>query len=252
MEEISVVIITLNEEKYIENCIKSVKNFASEVVVVDSGSKDRTKEIAESLGAKVVFHKFVNFCDQKNYAKDLALGDWILSLDADEIIPEKLGSEIKSAVKQNEISAFSMPRENIIFGKFIRHTRWQPEFDRHVWLWKKGSAEWVGKVHEDLVVKGKVGKLKNSKVHYQYETISEFLDMMNRYSEIEATEKIEAGTKFSYLKAIFEPIYNFLVRYFYRLGFLDGWRGFFLSYLMAIYHLELWVKIWEKSPKTKA
>ena len=87
----------------------------------------------------------------------------------------------------------------------------------------------------------------NAKIHYQYETVREFLDMIDRYSELEAEQRVKKGQKFSYLKLFIGPIYNFLVRYFYRLGFLDGWRGFVLSYLMAIYHLTLWVKIWERS-----
>ena len=137
--------------------------------------------------------------------------------------------------------------KNIIFGKLIKYTRWQPELDRHIWLWKKSKGKWIGDVHEEVVVEGEVGKLKNAKIHYQYETVREFLDMIDRYSELEAEQRVKKGQKFSYLKLFIGPIYNFLVRYFYRLGFLDGWRGFVLSYLMAIYHLTLWVKIWERS-----
>ncbi|MBI2066194.1 hypothetical protein HYT60_01690, partial [Candidatus Woesebacteria bacterium] len=91
-----------------------------------------------------------------------------------------------------------------------------------------------------------IGKLKNPKIHYQYESVAEFLDMMNRYSGIEAKKRIGQGVKFSFFSLVFEPAYNFLVRYLYRLGFLDGWRGLVLSYLMAVYHLEVWIKTWEK------
>jgi len=244
--KLSVTIITLNEGKDLPRCLGSIKNLANEVIVVDSGSADETVEIAKKFGAKVFERRFDNYANQKNFASQKAEEDWILSIDADEEISEDLADEIKKAIFSDTYDAYSMPRRNIIFGKFIRHTRWQPELDRHVWLWKKGVGKWEGEVHEELVVHGRVGKLKNPKIHYQYETVSGFLEMMNKYSELEAEQKCKSGLKFSYVKFIWDPFYNFVVRYFYRFGFLDGWRGFMLSYLMAVYHLEVWVKVWEK------
>ncbi|KKQ76345.1 MAG: Glycosyl transferase family 2 [Microgenomates group bacterium GW2011_GWF1_38_5] len=97
----------------------------------------------------------------------------------------------------------------------------------------------------EVVVEGRVGKLKHAKIHHQYETVRDFFEMMNRYSEIDASERVKNGRKYSHFRFLFDPIYNFLVRYFYRLGFLDGWRGFVLSYLMAVYHLIVWVKVGE-------
>ena len=230
--KLSVVVITLNEEKYLEKCLESVKAIADEIVVVDSGSTDKTIEIARRFGANIFTRKFDNYTNQKNFAASKTNGDWILSIDGDEEISQELLAEIREVLKNPLYDAYSMPRKNIIFGQFIKYTRWQPELDRHVWLWKNGLGRWEGSVHEELKIKGKVGKLKSPKVHYQYETVSEFLTMMNKYSEFETRNE--------------NPIYHFLVRYFYRLGFLDGWRGFVLSYLMAIYHLEVWVKVWEK------
>lgn len=246
--KLSVTIITLNEEKNLQRVLESVKNLADEIIVVDSGSRDNTVGIAKKAGAKVYKRRFDNYSNQKNYASSKATSEWILSLDADEVIPSKLAEEIKSKIEiqDAEVVGYLIPRKNIILGKFIKHTRWQPELDRHIWLWRKGKGKWVGDVHEEVKVDGKVGILKNAKVHYQYETIKEFMDMMNRYSEFEAVEKVKNGVKFSFFRFLFDPIYNFLVRYLYRFGFLDGWRGFFLSYLMAVYHIELWVKIWER------
>lgn len=251
--KLSVVIITLNEEKDLPRCLDSLKEIVDEVIVVDSGSTDKTIGIAKKYGAKVFERKFDNYSSQKNYAAKKATGDWILAMDADEIITPELAKEInsKQITLNSQPSAYSMPRKNIIFGKFIKYTRWQPEFDRHVWLWKKGKGKWVGDVHEELEVQGKVGKLKAAKIHYQSEKVSEFMEMMNKYSELDAAQRIKKGVKFSYLKFFFDPIYNFLVRYFYRLGFLDGWRGFVLSYLMAIYHLKLWIKVWDKEKSIK-
>jgi glycosyltransferase involved in cell wall biosynthesis len=249
MLKLSVTIITLNEEKHIRKCIESVISIADEIIVVDSGSTDKTVEIARKLGANVYYRKFDNYGNQKNYASEKVKYDWILSIDADETLEENLIIEIKKAVENNDCEAYSIPRKNIIFGKFIRYTRWQPELDRHVWLYKKDKGKWVNEVHEEVQVVGRIGRLKNAKVHYQYETITEFLVMMNNYSSIEARENFKNGKSFSVISLLFAPLYNFMVRYFYRLGFLDGWRGFALSYLMAIYHVEVVVKIWELHKK---
>ena len=246
--KLSVVIITLNEQENIERCLKSVVDLADEIVIVDSGSTDKTVEIAKKYKATIYVREFDNYANQKNYALTKAQGEWILSLDADEEITPELRNEIKSVISGQwpVVGAYSIPRKNIIFGKFIKYSRWQPELDRHIWLFRKESARWVGRVHEEVVVDGEVGRLKSPKIHYQYKTVREFVDMMNSYSELEAEEKSKKGVKFSFFRIFFDPLYNFSVRYFYRLGFLDGKHGFVLAYLMAIYHLLVWVKIWER------
>lgn len=253
MTQLSVTIITLNEEENLPKALLSVNEmFADlpanecEIIVVDSGSTDKTVEIARKHGAKVFHRKFDNYSSQKNFALEQASGEWILSLDADEEISPQLGQEIKKAIESENFVAYTMPRKNIILGKFIRYTRWQPELDRHIWLWRKGKGKWVGEIHEEVEVTGPVGKLENPKIHRHYETVAEFVAMINSYSEADAQSRIKRGVKFNIFKLFFDPIYNFLVRYFYRLGFLDGWRGFVLSYLMAMYHFILWVKIWER------
>lgn len=231
--KLSVTIITLNEEKGLPRCLGSVREVADEIVVVDSGSTDKTVEIAKKFGAKVFTRKFDNYANQKNYATAKTEGEWILSIDADEELSPELQQEIKNVLADSSrFSAYSMPRKNIILGKFIRYARWQPELDRHIWLWRRELGNWRGDVHEEVQVRGSVGKLKHAKVHYQYATVTEFMNMMNSYSSLDKNHE--------------NPIYTFLVRYFYRLGFLDGIRGFVLSYLMAIYQVEVWVKCWEK------
>lgn len=247
--KLTATIIAFNEEDNLLRAINSVKNLADEiVVVVDARTKDRTKEVAERFGARVFERTFDNFANQKNFAASKASGEWILSLDADEEISPELAKEMKSQITdhRSQFLAYSMPRKNIILGKFIKYTRWQPELDRHVWLWRKGKGRWLGEVHEELEVEGEIGRLKNPKIHYQYERVSEFIRMMNDYSELDAAQRVKSGVHFSFFRFLFDPFYNFFVRYFYRLGFLDGLRGFILSYLMAIYHLELWVKVWER------
>lgn len=240
---ISATIITLNEEKKIKRAIGSISDIVDEVIVVDSGSEDRTIEIAKKLGAKVFFRKFDNFANQKNWAQSLATGDWILSLDADEEIPTKLAEEIKHALTKENIAGYFIPRRNFILEKEIKHSRWSP--DKHIWLWKKESGKWAGDVHEEVVVRGKVGELKNSKIHYSHKTLSEFLDSNNFYSTLLSESMHKSKVKFSFVKMFWGPIFEFSVRYFYKLGFLDGWRGFTLAYLMAIYQLMVWVKLWQ-------
>ena len=249
--KISTTVITFNEEENIKKCIESVKSFSDEIILVDSGSTDKTVEIAKRLNCKIFKRKFDNYAKQKNFAISKTKNDWIFSIDADEVASEELVKEIDFRFHEVDTAdAYSIPRKNFILGKFIKHTRWQPELDRHVWLFNKTKAKWVGDVHEEVQVNGRVGKMKSAKLHYQDKTISEFLSKLDKYSEIEAEILFKNKKRFSLLKAILQVKYNFFIRYIYRLGFLDGWRGFVLSYLMAIYHFEIWMKLWHLQEKT--
>jgi glycosyltransferase involved in cell wall biosynthesis len=240
--KLSVTIITLNEEENIKNAILSVK-FADEIIVVDSGSDDSTVEIAKKLGAKVFTNKFDNFADQKNFAAQKASGEWILSLDADEEVSGELAKEIEGLLATSEYDGFLMPRKNIILGGEIKHSRWSP--DIHIWLWKSGKGRWVGKVHEEMVIDGKVGRLTHAKIHNQDKTIFEFMLSLNEYTQVEAEEAFAKGIKFSFLKMIFSGIKSFVGRYIYKQGYLDGWRGLVLCSLRAFYHSLVWLKILE-------
>lgn len=235
---ISATIISLNEEEKIGNAISSVKDLAGEVVVVDCGSKDKTVKIAKSLGAKVFFRKFDNFANQKNYAVSKTEGDWIIALDADEEITFDLAEEIGLAVQINEFNGFLIPRKNIILGSKIKHSRWSP--DKHIWLWKKEFGKWIGDVHEEVVVSGKVGELGNSKIHNSHKTVSDFMRSNNLYSALEAKQ-----VKFSFWRIFWDPLFEFFIRFVYKKGFLDGKKGFILAYLMSIYKLTVCVKAWE-------
>lgn len=234
--KLSAILITLNEEKNLPEALSSVADIADEIVVlIDSRSTDNTVRVAKSFGAKVYIRDFINMSDQKIFASKKASGEWILALDADEQIEDKLRDEIKLAIESKVYNGYLIGRRNIIFGAEINYTRWSP--DEHVWLWKKDKGKWTSGVHAEVRVDGKIGRLKGRKVHRHYSKVKEFFEMMINYSNEEAGEYVAKQRKFSYFRLIYDPIYNFLVRYFYRLGFLDGWRGFTLSYLMAIYHL---------------
>lgn len=242
--KLSVVIITLNEEKNIRRCLDSVKGLADEIVLVDSGSLDDTVKIAKKYNARVFFRDFDNYANQKNYALEKANGPWIFSVDADEEISGELAKEIRQVISKNDFDGYLIPRKNIILGGEIKHSRWSP--DKHVWLWKKDKGSWRGKVHEEVLVKGPIGELKGAKIHYQSENVRLFFEMINRYTEIEAEEKKEKGIGFSFFRLFYDPCLSFFRRYFYKKGFSDGWRGFILCYLMAIYRMTVWFKVWER------
>ncbi|MBI4036755.1 glycosyltransferase family 2 protein [Candidatus Daviesbacteria bacterium] len=241
--KISATIVTLNEEENIGRCLNSIKDLVSEIVVVDSGSTDKTIEIAKKEGAKIYNHVFTNFADQKNFALSKTSEGWILSLDADEEIPEELAQEIQLAVEGIKYNGYLIPRKNFILGAQIKHSWWSP--DAHIWLWRKGMGKWVGKVHEEVVVEGEVGRLKNQKNHYQSSKVEDFIESNNLYSTIMAKQLFEKNKKFSLFNMFFYPSGEFFIRYFYKLGFLDGWRGFALSYLMSVYWVMVWVKLYE-------
>lgn len=232
--KLSVVIPTLNEEIDLPETLRSIKDLADEVLIIDSGSTDKTLEIAKTYGAKVIHHPFVSFSDTRNFGNEQAKGDWILSIEADVVVPKELAQEILQAIKEDKYSALYIPRLNFIWGKPIRHTDWGPRDDCHIWLYQKGSGKWRSLVHEEFVTQKPIGKLKNFLVHKNYETVNEFIDKIDRYSEL-ATKQKQFFPNWWYLR-------DFFKRYFYKLGFLDGYHGLFLSYLQSVYYLTLSVK----------
>lgn len=245
---LSATVITKNEQEQIARCLSSVVGLADEIIVVDSGSKDKTLEIAEEFGAKIYKRVFDDFSSQRNFAISKATSKWVLSLDADEEIPKELAEEIREAINESSFDGYLIPRKNIIFGKEIKHSRWAP--DRHVWLFKKSRGKFVNEIHEEVEVEGAVGELENAKIHYSHRNVSEFLEMMNAYTTREAEFKNKKNIKFSYLKLIYYPLRSFAGRYFLKSGYLDGWRGFVLSYLRAIYQFTVFVKLWHLQEKS--
>ena len=207
--KISVSIITRDKTKILPRTLATAREVSDDVVIVTGDD-----------------HKFVDFSDQKNYAASICKNDWILSLDDDEWLSTELISEINNL--SGEFSAYKIPRLNYIFCIAIYHTNCGPADDTHVWLYNRQKCHWVGEVHEEILVKGKVQKLKGQKIHNNYQTVEQFMTKLNDYTSRE--------------QKLVNPIYEFLRRYIWHKGFLDGWHGLFLSYLMMIYHLVVWVK----------
>jgi glycosyltransferase involved in cell wall biosynthesis len=231
---LAVVIPTLNEEIDLPDAIASVK-FADEVLIVDSGSTDKTISIAKKAGAKVIHHPFASYSETRNFADQNISSDWILSIDADVSVPSRLAQEITNMLETNiNFLAFRIGRINIIWGKPILHADWGPKDDCHIRLYRRGSGKWQSSVHEQFITDKPVGVLKNLLVHQNYRTVSEFIEKTNSYSSLD---------KHHYqFRLWLVPIKDFLKRYFYKFGFLDGYHGLFLSYLQAIYHLNVLVK----------
>jgi len=250
MKKISVVINTFNEEKNIRKAILSVA-WADEIVVCDMQSVDETVKIAKSLGAKVVSYKQVNFVEPaRNFAISSATSEWILILDADEQVPETLVTRLKELVKKNISASYvEIPRKNIIFNKWIKYTGWWPDYQ--IRFFKKGSVTWNNEIHSRPQTKG-VGLTLESEekwaiIHHNYQTVSNYLDRMGRYTEIQAEELFKSGYRFRWQDLFEKPLSEFLSRYFSNHGYKDGLHGLSLSLLQAFSFFVLYLKIWEKT-----
>lgn len=244
--QISAVIIARDEEAKIGNAIRSVL-WADEVLVVDSGSVDETRSIAESLGARVIQQEWLGFGGQKQFAVDLAQNDFILSLDADEAVSDRLAEEIRSVLRSGDaLDAYYIPRLAFYLGRPIRHCGWYP--DRQLRLFDRTKGEWSrSKVHESVILgpDARVGSLKHDLLHYSIDSISQHAEMIHsRYAPLSAEQMHQDRVKTSIAKIGMLPIWTFFYTYVLRLGVLDGLAGLaisgFASYNVFLKHLLLY------------
>lgn len=245
---ISVVINTLNEEKNIGRAIRSA-SWADEILVCDMYSEDKTVEVAKKMGAKVVYHKKVGYVEPaRNFAISKASNDWVLILDADEEISTSLKEKIREMVSKPIKSDFvQIPRKNIIFGRWMRASLWWPDYQ--IRLFKKGFVEWSDQIHRPPKTSTHGLKLlpeeKWAIIHHHYQTISQFVERMNRYTTIEADELRKVGYRFKWTDLIQKPLDEFLSRFFANKGYLDGLHGLSLSLFQACSFLVVYLKVWE-------
>lgn len=225
---LSVAIIARNEERNLPACLASVA-FADEIVVVDHASSDRTVSIAREHGARVVeTTDWPGFGAQKNRALDACTGEWILSLDADERVTPELRGEIERALAQPRFEVYEMPRLSTYCGRFMRHGGWHPDRVRR--LFRRGAARFSdAAVHESLLTDRPVGRLREPIVHYSFRTMDEVIAKMNRYSSDSAAALAARGEAPGLASAIVHGLAAFLRTYVFKLGFLDGRRGFLLA-----------------------
>jgi len=273
--QLSIVIITHNEEANIGRTLASVQSLVSdgkgEIIVVDSGSTDRTVDIAKSLGAKVFTEEWKGYAAQKNSAIAKAAGDYILSLDADEEVSDKLVEEIGWVVELQPrnpkfrqllpdgsdatifVNGFWVPRKNYFLGRWIRHGGFWP--DRKLRLFRKGTGSFKeAAVHETMKVREyrsrtvamKSKRLRGALLHHSYPTLTDYLDHMNRYSSLGAEMVAAKGrVRFSVFNIVLRPAATFVYNYFFRLGFLDGREGLLLHLYHAVYVSWKYAKAWE-------
>ncbi len=227
---LSVSIITFNGEPLIGRCVESVASWADEIIVVDSGSTDRTREICRALGADVTqTPDFPGYGQQKNRALDRTTGDWVLSLDQDEWVTPELRAEITAAIKgAGSTVAYAMPRLSSFCGRDMRHSGWWPDPVRH--LFRKNAARFSeDHVHDRILVTGEIGNLKNHLRHAPMPTLEHVINKINGYSSAGAKFNFENGKRASLGKAIVHGLWAFFRTYFLQAGFLDGREGFMLS-----------------------
>lgn len=230
---ISVFIIALNEENNLGRCLRSV-SWADEIVLVDSGSTDKTIEMAREYTDKVFSRKFTNYADQKNFALSLTAGPWCLSLDADEEVTPELRDEIILAVKNpGSTSGYFIPRQSYIFGRKFYFTGTQ--HDRPMRLFKKTEAVFEQPVHETVKISGTTASLKNFLNHYTYKGLSDYMERLNRYTSLEADFLVQTGRATKGLDISLKSILMFFRLFVMKQGFRDGLEGFIFSVLSGYY-----------------
>lgn len=239
--KITATIITLNEERNIARAIESLR-CADEILVVDSGSVDRTVELATNLGVRIIEANWRGYSAQKNWAAEQASHDWILSLDADEALSEALEAEIWNLKKTGpRYDAYTMPRLARYLGRWILHSGWHP--DRKVRLYHRAKARWVGDfVHESVQVSGRVGRLESNILHFTCDSLSEHLKTLDRYTTLAAQELAARRIQAPYSRLLLDPPWTFIRTYFLQRGYQDGLEGLIIAHMAALYTLLKYAK----------
>jgi glycosyltransferase involved in cell wall biosynthesis len=244
---LSVVVVTHNEEVRIRACLESA-SWADELIVVDAESTDKTATIARELTDHVFVRPWPGFAAQKNFGLEQAHGDWILSLDADELVSAALREEIVGVLAGGGAhSGYLLPRRNVFWGRWIRHGGLYPDWQLR--LFRRGHGRFAERpVHESVTVDGSIGRLAGPLEHRSYRDVADFLERADRYSTLAADDWLAAGRPARPLvDLVGRPVARFLTMYVARAGFLDGWRGFLLAVLYAYYVLMRSAKVWERT-----
>jgi glycosyltransferase involved in cell wall biosynthesis len=241
---ISVYIITYNNRRTIERCLKSL-GWAEELVIVDSFSTDGTYEICKRYTDRAYQREWKGHREQYQYAADLTTRDWIMFVDADEEVPPELVEEIRRELngKAEGLDGFFIYRRTYYLGRWIRYGGWYP--DGEIRLYRRDKGIWEGRLHAKVWVDGKVGSLKNQYLHYTYRDISDQIQTINRYSQIAAEDLAQSGKKFSLFKLLFHPPFRFIKEYLFKSGFWDGLPGLIIIVSTMFYVFIKYAKLWE-------
>lgn len=240
---ISALVITLNEERNIGECLRGL-SWADEIVVVDSLSTDRTVEIARRYTDKVVLREFTGYSDQKSAALALAANEWVLIIDADEVVTPELAAEVRAAVERGDCDGFRIPRLTWFLDRPMRHCGWWPDYQLR--LARKAKARFPERlVHETLVVDGPLGTLSNHLIHHSYRTLGDYMTKMVRYADASARQRVNEGRRFRVTDLLVRPGFSFLRMYVLKRGYLDGLHGLVLSVLTAVSVAMRGVYVWD-------
>lgn len=232
MNRLTATLITRNEEKNLPRALASLAGLADEIVVVDSGSTDRTCAVARQHGARVVERAWTDFSDQKNFAAAQASHDWILNLDADEELSPELQAEVRGWKEETPAAvAYAMPRKARYLGRWILHSGWYP--DRKVRLYRRDRARFVGALHESVAVEGPVGRFRGDFYHYTFATLAEHAAQIDSYTTRAAAQLFARGRRHWLLPLVFSPPWMLLRTYVLEQGFRDGVAGWWIARLTA-------------------
>ena len=249
---ISVIINTLNEEKNLPFALRSVRPWADEIIVVDMHSQDRTVEVARSFGAKIHLHPGPGFdYAPRAFALQQAGSEWVMVLDADELVPAELSRDLRRLADSGEVDVTLVPRVNYLLGAPLRFTGWGAAQDPQMRFFRNGYVIGSSQAHQDFkpLENARIKVLpysgQNAIIHFNYVDSSQFIDKLNRYTTIEARQAFDRGQRIPPWRAARLGVKEFLYRYLSAKGFRDGWRGFYLSTFMAFYRIAVAVKLQE-------
>lgn len=245
MKPLSIVIIARNEEANLRRCLESVA-WADEIVLVDSGSSDRTVNIAREFKAKVIDRPFSGYGPAKKEAVSNATSDWILSIDADEEVSPLLREEIQSilATEDAPLAGYFVRRKTLFLGRWIKHCGWYPDYILRFFRRSKGDFN-DAVVHEKVILDGPIGKLQGELLHYSYPTLEDYLRKSNWYTTLGAQEAHKKGIRAGWFDIVIKPILSFISHYIIRQGFRDGLEGFLVSGLSAMAVMTKYTKLRE-------
>lgn len=246
--KISAVVNTWNEARNIARCLKSIAPYVGEIVVVDMKSDDDTVKQAKSFTSHVWSHENMGYVEPaRNFALEKATGDWILLIDADEVLPESLGIKLQRLAEHGTYTYYRLPRKNLIFGRWIKHSGWWPDYK--IRFFKKGVVTWSDEIHSLPVTEGRgmdlVADEKNAFTHYHYVAIAQYLERLNRYTTHEAEQYIKDDYLFEWKHLLTKPAGEFITRFYAWEGYKDGVHGLALSLLQAFSFLVVELKVWE-------
>ena len=244
--KISVAMITFNEEKILKKTLESVKNLVDEIVIVDSGSTDATKKIAEEFGAKFYYESWKGYGPQRNLAIEKCKGEWILNIDADEEVSEELKNKILEIISDENTTKeiYKINRLSVCFGKKIKHGGWGTSYA--IRLFKKGAGVFNNNVvHEAFETNKEIYKIRENIYHHSYLTMEDYFNRFNRYTTEGAKDYYSKGKKVNIFDIVINPVYKFFKMYIFRLGFLDGIEGFVLASTSSLYSMIKYFKLRE-------